>query len=658
MGQPAMFTVAASGTPPPTYQWLKNGVVISTATKASYVTPPTTATDSNSVFTVVLTNRLGAVTSTQASLSVNGSVSTNVRFVAPGGNDSNPGTIDSPFGSIQHCATIVPSGWVCEIRAGTYRETVTPNSGVTIAAYNLESVTVDGSDPVTGWTPYSGKIYKASVSMKSDDTNQVFVGSDMMTEARWPNGDNLFNVNWATAKGGTDVSHIVDPSLPSGDWTGAQIHLWSGSDPFGHETGIVTASGAGQISIDVGESYSCPSICPTKGGRYYLFGILSALDAEREWFYDSKSQTLYFMAPGGVNPSTLDVRAKQRQYAFDLRGKSDVTIQNVSILASTVVTDEASANNTLDRINVQYVSHFTTLPVDLPSLGSDYGGFPFTVVHISDSGIILNGTGNTLQNSTISFSAGAGVALGGTGNTVRNNLIENVDYIGDYASGIDLLGNNNTIQNNTINDVGRIGVFLFTAVNEDIGFNNLLNSMLLSQDGGEIYVCCIQAIGSRIHHNWIHDTKSTVPGDGNGNAMSGVYLDIATNGFSVDQNVLWKNQRYSVIASGLGSVTPLPNYIHNNTIPDAASQAYISLLGISDCSLTRVIDNRVAVSVSDTNHSFGCDVENNNASAPGATEMTPSTEVGCNFDGCSSSLPPIFQAGGGVSACSNGNAEY
>ena len=101
------------------------------------------------------------------------------------------------------------------MRAGTYRETVTPNSGVTIAAYNFENVVVDGSDPVTGWTPYQGVIYQAKVAMRSDDTNQIFVGSDMMTEARWPNGDDLFHVKWATARSGTNSERIVDSSLPS-----------------------------------------------------------------------------------------------------------------------------------------------------------------------------------------------------------------------------------------------------------------------------------------------------------------------------------------------------------------------------------------------------------------------------------------------------------
>jgi parallel beta-helix repeat protein len=649
-GQPALFTVAASGSAPLSFQWLKNGAPIAGATQPSYLTPATSPADSDSAFTVKVTNHLGTLTSSPAALTVNTTPPGNALFVAPNGNDSNPGTIDQPFRTIQKCATTAGTGWTCEVRAGTYRETVTPNSGITIAAYALEQVTVDGSDPVTGWTLYQGSIYKAKASLSADDTNQLFVGSTMMTEARWPNGDDLFHVNWATEEAGTDSGHIVDPKLPAVDWTGARIHLWSGTNPFGHQTGSVTASGTGQISISVPAAGACPSICPAKGGFYYLFGTLSALDTENEWFYDSSSSTLYFMAPGKVDPNTLDVRSKQRQYAFDLRGKSGVTLRDISIFASTIVTDKASSNNTLDRINAQYVSHFTNLPIDP---GDPTGSnFSFLFVHQSDTGIILNGTGNTLENSTISYSAGAGVALEGTNNTVRNNLIQNIDYIGDYDSGIDLDGQSNTIQHNTINTAGRQAIHVTAVLNQDMSYNNLMNSMKLSRDGAAIYACCNQlASGTSIHHNWIHDTTSVVKGAGDSNPMAGIYIDNGSAGFNIYQNVLWHNQIDNIIINGYSNSGPNNNSVSNNTVPDGSSSGQIVIRSVTDCTALRIVNNRVAVSVGGTGNGSACAQSNNSSSAPGATEMLPTTEVGCNFDGCSSDPPPAILAGGSVTPC-------
>ena len=331
LSQPANFTVAASGSAPLFYQWLKNGVAIPGANQASYLTPGTTSADSGSLFSVVVSNAKASLNSSPASLSVNPAFSGNIRFVAPNGNDSNAGTIDQPYRTIQYCASTVAPGWTCEVRAGIYRETVIPNSGITITSYNFESVIVDGSDPITGWTPYRNSIYKVNATLSTDDTNQIFVGGDMMTEARWPNGNDLFAVKWSREQSGTDTGHIVDPKLPSVNWTGAKVHLWSGTDPFGHETGTVTTSGLGSnYYLMSGQTGTCPYICPAKGGYYYLFGTLGALDTEGEWFYDSNSMVLYFMAPGGVDPNTLDVRCFWKtapvRLCPSLRGKSGVNL--------------------------------------------------------------------------------------------------------------------------------------------------------------------------------------------------------------------------------------------------------------------------------------------------------------------------------------------
>src|SRR5207302_4565576 len=70
-GQTAKFSVSASGTAPLNYQWQKNRVAISGATSTSYTTPPTTSSDNGALFTVVVSNTVGSVTSNAAALTVN-----------------------------------------------------------------------------------------------------------------------------------------------------------------------------------------------------------------------------------------------------------------------------------------------------------------------------------------------------------------------------------------------------------------------------------------------------------------------------------------------------------------------------------------------------------------------------------------------------------
>jgi hypothetical protein len=70
-GQAASFSVAATGTSPLSYQWQKNGAAISGATLSSYTTPATTSSDNGALFTVLVSNTAGSVTSSAATLTVN-----------------------------------------------------------------------------------------------------------------------------------------------------------------------------------------------------------------------------------------------------------------------------------------------------------------------------------------------------------------------------------------------------------------------------------------------------------------------------------------------------------------------------------------------------------------------------------------------------------
>ncbi|MFA5344614.1 MAG: Ig-like domain-containing protein, partial [Kiritimatiellia bacterium] len=70
-GQAAAFSVTATGTAPLAYQWRKNGVNIIGATAANYTTPATVYGDNGALYSVVVSNTLGKVTSANATLTVN-----------------------------------------------------------------------------------------------------------------------------------------------------------------------------------------------------------------------------------------------------------------------------------------------------------------------------------------------------------------------------------------------------------------------------------------------------------------------------------------------------------------------------------------------------------------------------------------------------------
>jgi hypothetical protein len=115
-GQTATFSVTATGTAPLSYQWQKDGSAISGANSSSYTTPPTTVSAIRPLFTVVVSNSAGSVTSSTATLNVAPgigvaiAVSPNSTTVTAGANQQFTATVT---GNSNTAVTWVVSGAGC-----------------------------------------------------------------------------------------------------------------------------------------------------------------------------------------------------------------------------------------------------------------------------------------------------------------------------------------------------------------------------------------------------------------------------------------------------------------------------------------------------------------------------------------------------------------
>ncbi len=70
--QTATFSFGAEGSAPLTFQWKRNGINIASATNSSYITPVLVLADSGAKFSVTVSNGSGSVTSSEATLTVQG----------------------------------------------------------------------------------------------------------------------------------------------------------------------------------------------------------------------------------------------------------------------------------------------------------------------------------------------------------------------------------------------------------------------------------------------------------------------------------------------------------------------------------------------------------------------------------------------------------
>jgi alpha-L-arabinofuranosidase len=90
--------------------------------------------------------------------------------VATVGDDSNPGTTNQPFKTIQKAATVMQPGDTCYVRAGTYREKVIPPRGgtsesqrIVYKAYPGERPVIKGSERITIWKNTSGTTWSVTL---------------------------------------------------------------------------------------------------------------------------------------------------------------------------------------------------------------------------------------------------------------------------------------------------------------------------------------------------------------------------------------------------------------------------------------------------------------------------------------------------------------
>jgi len=471
-------------------------------------------------------------------------------YVATTGAATNPGTLQQPFATIQEAANVAQAGDTVFIRGGIYHETVTvPNSGVwpnqfiTFEPYNGESVTIDGADPIAGWTKASGSIYTAKMNWDlGAGNNQIFVDNKMVNEARWPNKTvNLSHPVLSTiktAKATSTSATITDSALtqPAKFWVGATINIGAGNG-WVVQSGTVTASGVGWLTF----SYTQTSVyeTPAAGNHYYLTGLPSELDSAGEWFR-APNGTLSLWTPASDNPARHLVEAKARKYGFDVSNASNINIDGIHFFACTIFTNANSRTVRIDHITAKYLSQFGPTPTGW--------GQPI------DGGIVLAGTGDLLSNSVIAYSAGDGVFVTGYGTRVLNNRIHDVAYAGGESAAVRVGGAANTVDHNTIYNAGRSGIDDFGGAGL-ITYNIVHDFGLQTTDCGGIYTFGAIAAGTEIAYNTIYN--GITPGYGG----TGLFLDNDSTAMVVDHNIT-----YNVNTALKLNQTSLNNTVVNNTL--------------------------------------------------------------------------------------------
>ena len=262
-GQSAPFTVTATGAPPLVYQWFFNAGIISGATNSIYDRTNVQAADAGNYY-VTVSNALGAVTSSNATLTVNYSLTTvvigggsvarnpNQSFFLPGASvtltaNPNPGYTFVSWGGnaagsanplpalLQSNLTVTATFWStngdlfldntnAEVTFSSEWSTGSTSADKYLADYRFASTAAGGT---------ATAVYRPALGVAG--FYDVFVW--------YPQGSNrATNVPWSVVYSGGSTNIAVDQTVNGGDW-----RLIAAARPFAPGT-----NGFVQLSNDTG----------------------------------------------------------------------------------------------------------------------------------------------------------------------------------------------------------------------------------------------------------------------------------------------------------------------------------------------------------------------------------------------------------------------
>lgn len=484
---------------------------------------------------------------------INNAVATSY-YVSPGGSDTNSGTLNAPLQTLAAVMPLLYSGDTLYMRAGTYRETLSParsgttNAPITVTVYSNEVAILSGCDVITNtWTLTTNGIYTTSVGWDlGEGYNQIFVDGVLQHEAQYPNWTGTNGLLSPPTRsvtvypaGRINSSNFSSPT--NGYYTGTRFCGRigaAGSAGWWWQTAVVTNSSGNNLYADTNSAsygwWPDYSGSTSDTGVGFVYGSLNLLDADGEWYLQTNAvapHTLYLRITGGANPGTHVVEMKRRNWCISIGSINYVTMNGLQTRAGAIQIN--GTGNVLANTDAGYLSHFMIWANPNNNPGGDY---------TQGRGISIGGTSNTVTGCTVHETSGSGITLTGGGALVTRNHIYNTDYSGTYASSLFVYsGSDDIITFNTMHDTGRDVLRPFGS-GLSIMYNNLYNAGKLCYDLGVIYAISVdgkdaKGMDTRIAYNWLHDNYNL----GGDYRSPLIYFDRYCEHFLVDHNVCWNN---------------------------------------------------------------------------------------------------------------------
>ena len=258
-------------------------------------------------------------------------------FVSPSGNDASPGTLKEPFFTLQRAqqAARQKRGNIF-LRGGTYylpetlvltaEDSGTKDAPVIFQSYQNETPVISGGIRLEhlNWQPFTNGIFQTQVPADLQ-TEEIFINSERQILARSPNFDpksQYFDGFAADAISPERVARWADP-------TGGYFHAMHPAR-WGDFTWRITGKDTNnQVKLEGGWQNNRGAAAHRD--IRFVENIFEELDAPGEWFLDSKTHTLYFYPPAGLDLKNAVVEATRLRTLVEFRGDETNSVKWITL---------------------------------------------------------------------------------------------------------------------------------------------------------------------------------------------------------------------------------------------------------------------------------------------------------------------------------------
>jgi len=259
--------------------------------------------------------------------------------VSPSGNDSNQGTTDRPFATLQRARDAVRQN------AGNEAITVWLHDGIHYLRQPLTLTAADsGSDqhPIVyrglddgaiisggqrlalSWTEANDGMFKAETP-QGLHIDQLFVDGKRQHMARYPDFDPQvahFNGYAADAFSRERAARWKDPA-------GGFIHAMHRAHWGGYHYRITGKKDDGEVAYEGG--WQNNRQMGMHGQHRFVENIFEELDAPGEWFHDASSGTLYYRPAEDVDLKKATIEVVRLRQLIEFEGTRESPVENITL---------------------------------------------------------------------------------------------------------------------------------------------------------------------------------------------------------------------------------------------------------------------------------------------------------------------------------------